>query len=508
MEIEQHFRNNSRHDVTEIIIDLILNYISEGVNMNESFILTYSAFLAAIYNIIGMEIGASFVQTTVEKFNKLYDSYLVNNIDSEESEDAMAVRKKCINIITFISYIYNFQVISCILVYDIIKQSIKNLSELDVEILLKIVKLSGYQLRSDDPSALKEIISMIQESPKVKDPAKLNLRTKFMIEVIIDLKNNKMKSKVMSDNSTSSQLDKLKKFIGNLIKKRKVYGNEALRVSMEDIKNIKVKGKWWLVGAAWSNDVFSEENIKKMKGENDDAFQENELLGLAKKQKMNTEIRKNIFVTIMGSEDCADAYEKLLRLKLKDKQEREIIRVLIYCCGQEKTYNPYYAFIAQKLCFYSHSHKITFQYALWDFLKETLETCPLHKLLNTGKLYAHLIACKSLSMSIFKIVDFTNLSSPRLQLFLRIIILNTLSRISEEQDIREIFDPRKWQSKKKQSFELDSNISGLADGISLFSRKFLFIGLNNHIIEMEKIPELKKKCNIMQEALKVRGVIF
>jgi len=62
---------------------------------------------------------------------------------------------------------------------------------------------------------------MIQESPKVKDPKKLNLRTKFMIEVIIDLKNNKMKSKVMSDNSTSSQLDKLKKFIGNLMKKRK-----------------------------------------------------------------------------------------------------------------------------------------------------------------------------------------------------------------------------------------------------------------------------------------------
>ncbi|OUM59447.1 hypothetical protein PIROE2DRAFT_52228 [Piromyces sp. E2] len=508
MEIEQHYRNNSRHDVTEIIIDLILNYISEGVNMNESFILTYAAFLAAIYNIIGMEIGATFVQTTVEKFNKLYDNYLVNNIDAEESEDAMAVRKKCTNIITFISYIYNFQVVSCILVYDIIKQSINNLSELDVEILLKIVKLSGYQLRSDDPSALKEIITMIQESPKVKDPKKLNLRTKFMIEVIIDLKNNKMKSKVMSDNSTVSEFDKLKKFIGNLIKKRKVYGNEALRVSMDDIKNIKVKGKWWLVGAAWSNDTFSEENIKKMRGENDIASQENELLGLAKKQKMNTEIRKNIFVTIMGSEDCADAYEKLLRLKLKDKQEREIIRVLIYCCGQEKTYNPYYAFIAQKLCFYSHSHKITFQFALWDFLKETIETCPLHKLLNTGKLYAHLIACKSLSMSIFKIVDFTNLSSPRLQLFLRIVILNTLSRINQESDLREVFDPRKWQSKKKQSFELDSNISGLADGISLYSRKFLFTGLNNHIIEMDKIPELKKKCKIMQEALKIRSVIF
>ena len=36
----------------------------------------------------------------------------------------------------------------------------------------------------------------------------------------------------------------------------------------------------------------------------------------------------------MGSEDCVDAVEKLLRLGLKGEQEREIVRVTVDCCLQ------------------------------------------------------------------------------------------------------------------------------------------------------------------------------
>jgi nucleolar MIF4G domain-containing protein 1 len=41
---------------------------------------------------------------------------------------------------------------------------------------------------------------------------------------------------------------------------------------------------------------------------------------------------------------------------------------------QEKTYNPYYTLVAQHLCKFSHSHKVTLQFCLWDFLRELGET--------------------------------------------------------------------------------------------------------------------------------------
>lgn len=41
------------------------------------------------------------------------------------------------------------------------------------------------------------------------------------------------------------------------------------------------------------------------------------VLKLARKQRMNTEVRRNIFCVIMTSEDYLDAFEKLIRFVLK-----------------------------------------------------------------------------------------------------------------------------------------------------------------------------------------------
>lgn len=88
-----------------------------------------------------------------------------------------------------------------------------------------------------------------------------------------------------------------------------------------------------------------------------------------------------------------DACERLSQLNLKEVQQREIVRVLLHCCGnvrpffipyktrapiglphQEKSYNPYYTLIAQHLCRTSHSYKVTLQFCLWDFLRDLGET--------------------------------------------------------------------------------------------------------------------------------------
>ncbi|KDN35887.1 hypothetical protein RSAG8_11249, partial [Rhizoctonia solani AG-8 WAC10335] len=49
-------------------------------------------------------------------------------------------------------------------------------------------------------------------------------------------------------------------------------------------------------------------------------------------------------------------------------------RVVLHCCGNERTYNPFYTLVAHHLCQKSHSHRITLQYCLWDFLRSLGET--------------------------------------------------------------------------------------------------------------------------------------
>jgi NADH:ubiquinone oxidoreductase subunit E len=47
-----------------------------------------------------------------------------------------------------------------------------------------------------------------------------------------------------------------------------------------------------------------------------------------------------VFCVIMGSSDFVDAFEKLTKLQLKGRQERDIVRVLVECCAQVPTVAP------------------------------------------------------------------------------------------------------------------------------------------------------------------------
>lgn len=102
------------------------------------------------------------------------------------------------------------------------------------------------------------------------------------------------------------------------------------------------------------------------------------------------------------TQDYVDAFEKLLRLGLKEVQEREIIHVLLDCCLQEMTFNPYYAHLGQKFCEFKRSHQVTFQYALWDRFK-ALSSLTKSNRINLRKLLCHLVSNKSLSLSVLKV---------------------------------------------------------------------------------------------------------
>ena len=71
-----------------------------------------------------------------ERYHRRYNSKSTDGVKSLEEEGG----KECTNLIVLISELYNFQVISCVLVYDLIKLFISDLSELNVELLLKVIR--------------------------------------------------------------------------------------------------------------------------------------------------------------------------------------------------------------------------------------------------------------------------------------------------------------------------------------------------------------------------------
>jgi nucleolar MIF4G domain-containing protein 1 len=117
-----------------------------------------------------------------------------------------------------------------------------------------------------------------------------------MTETIINLKNNRAKAATSTSVVTSEATVRMKKILGKLGEKNLRSGGEPLRVTLNDIRNVNEKGKWWLVGASWKNDELPLQPADQDQQEGD------ALISLAREQRMNTEIRRAVFIALMGSE--------------------------------------------------------------------------------------------------------------------------------------------------------------------------------------------------------------
>ena len=76
----------------------------------------------------------------------------------------------------------------------------------------------------------------------------------------------------------------------------------------------------------------------------------NQVLELAKKLNMTTDIKRAVLQAIVLADDYIQAFENCQRLNLKKQQQREIIKVIVQLCiTDRKKFNPFYFLLAQRL---------------------------------------------------------------------------------------------------------------------------------------------------------------
>ena len=472
-DIEKIYADHPRQHVTGTLLDTLMRLLASPDVLQDTFIILHAGLMVALYKVVGTDFGAQAIQRIDEIFA---GKYAVDGGDLQSG-------KTLNNLLSLLAVLYNFHAVNSRLIYDYIRLFLEEICEINTELLLKVVRLAGPQLRQDDPSSLRDIVLKLQAVIAKKEDDQLSVRTKFMIETINNLKNNRMKTGVAAATITSEHMVQMKKTLGAL-NTRSLKASEPLRVGLRDLRDRDKKGVWWLVGASFKgNNQDIEDQVLSAKhyshhdagiGLDDHAA---DLLHLAREQRMNTDVRRSIFIAIMSSTDFNDAFVRLKKLRLRKTQELEIPKVLIQCAGAESTYNPFYTHLSRRLCS-DKKIRTSFRFSLWDLFKRlgegdeevdvdetqlTKEDLGLRSLVNLAKMFGVLIAEGGLDLGVLKSLNLA-LMQAKTSTFVEMLLVTAI--LQSQRDSKNCRN----EAALIEIFMKAKDIIGIAGGLQYFLR--------------------------------------
>ena len=418
-EIEKLYASNARQHVHFGLVDLILTSVCVSAALSLNYLVLHAAFAAALYRIIGADFGAQCVEKVITTLHGR----------GNQEQNPSGQSKQSLNLFTFLSNLYNFGVVSSNLIFDYVRELLAEITETNTELLLRILRVCGYQLRQDDSGSLKEIAMVVQKNIASMHGAQVSVRTKFMVEEINRLKDNRTKQHASGVGDIGELVTRYRKILGSL-NNRHTRARQPLTFGLRDVHDSEKTGKWWLVGASWrgrhNNDTASE--LSPTKGtdflpdqKSDGDTLEPDLVAISRQHQMNTSVRRAIFVTLMSASDHSQAHSRLLKLNLTRSQEQQIPHVLLHCTGVEPTFNLYYLLVARKLCS-NYKTRMAFQFALWDLFKRmcsaendenersVLGSITATAVVNYAKLYSGLVETGAVPITVLKPLKFRSLS--------------------------------------------------------------------------------------------------
>ncbi|KAK8044882.1 hypothetical protein PG993_004906 [Apiospora rasikravindrae] len=492
----------ARRSVTTALVDLIIALVCSPEKRPDAFFAMVAGFIAGAQKTLADHVSELLIERLVLVFKEHHDRA------SGDQSDAASK-----HIMALLAELYNMQVVASLLVFDYVRLFLGNLSELNTELLLKIIQSCGPALRREDPQSLKEIIGMV----KPADLKDMSVRTSFMIEEMKKLQSSKSKAAARNKHITE-QRTQIRKRIGALSGPREV---RPLRIGLKDIENADTHGKWWVTGASWAgnakNDAAKQapETADEDHDDTDDLLADNDDLGipdlwqLAKAQGFNTDIKQRIFVALHSATGYENAELLINRLRLNKHQRKEIPEVIVRSGERLADYNPYYWLVASRFCIhremaFQFRHSLTQRFRkmgeeidMGDDLdgEDEEEEYSNQSLFNISKFYGSLVANRSLNLEILKYRNLAALQE-KTRWFVEMLLVTVLQMAEKEEQLQSIFGTA-----------LQAEL-GLATGIVHFLNKYVrrtkFLGTDK-----TKIKANKHQCalaiRIVEDVIKASG---
>ncbi|GKU02532.1 armadillo-type fold containing protein [Fusarium langsethiae] len=503
--IEELYQNNARGDVSDVITDAIMAQICKPETLPDQFFVLTGGFAAATYRLVGSSFGSVLIRRIVENFGSHYEQA------SKELNAESAIQKEASNILTLLTQLYVFEVVTCKIIFDYMERLLSDLNEINVELLLRICRMAGRILKQDDERTLKHVSGVLNQSVSKAGFNNVSARTKFMVETIADLTKGKRKARGLDFTVVSEHVQRMKKRLVELKSQaRRLNGLSPLAVGLVDIEEAETRGQWWLPSASVPNTLMD----KSKKGRiSDTEMSDHEDMDIvlpdypkkARAQGLNGTPQIAIFTALMTASNFEHAYRQFVNLKLKKDDQLALATVLVQCVGSEMQYNPYYALVGGKACLLNSRIRFAIQDRLWKIFRslgesmfgeapEEDETADAERMkderriTNVAKFYAALVADGTLTITILKPLELpeaNHWASMFVQLFIIALLKECRTKDkSSEEDV-----------KLEKIFGAARELPGLAAGIHWMLRKKI---RKTKLISAKELKKLEGVCDKAQ----------
>eukprot|EP00887_Chlorella_sp_A99_P005712 scaffold1.g5712.t1 len=469
-----------RRAVSDAVCAELLAAAAEGPRASEAFAAVAAAAVGGLAAAVGApEVVANFVdrmgariEAAVAAGDSLRRAGRLRGPLAGAERLSLARRVPCHNLGLLAAQLYLCGAIKADLAFSMLHAWRARLGEADVGLLSAALRRAGLALRTEDPQAMRDFVVALQaRAAEAGAAGGLSKRAQMMLELVVDIKNNRRARictcRMKHEGGGAGAGAALPPAVTKWLRSSGVRDVALGGIPWAKVLQPGKRGIWWRPEAA---DVLPERRgaggalaaaaaaAAAGGADAEGGLSAPELLELAAAQRMNTEARREqgrggglqegagdgaraVFCILVGSSDCVDAFEKLLRLDLKGEQEREVVRVCVEVALQEAGYNPYYALLLLRLCAASKAHRVTLQYCLWDHLKQ-LPGMETRRLTHLARLAAAVVAGRGLPAASLKGADWAAGGAgmaPRQLLFWRVFFQHLLAGCKSGEDAAAIF---------------------------------------------------------------------
>ncbi|KAK0556306.1 pre-mRNA-splicing factor cwc22 [Tilletia horrida] len=315
----------------------------------------------------------------------------------------------CYSTILFIAHLVNQRVLHEILALEILLLLLEKPTDDSVELAVGFMREAGAFLAEEAPKASNGVFDRFRA---ILYEGAISKRVQFMIEVLSQVRRENFKDnpKIAENLDLVEEDDQITHEIGLDSKLNIQEGLNIFKVDPEFLDNEEKYRQIKAEILGENSDSDGDDEADSDEEEDVDEAEEDPLEAAQRKLEIHdrtetnlVNLRRTIYLTIMSSSIFEEAVHKLLKIQMPEGQEIEMCNMIIECCSQERTFNKFYAHIAERFCKLNRMWSGCFEQCFHNYY-DTIHRYETNRLRNIGRLFGSLLATDSISWASFEAI--------------------------------------------------------------------------------------------------------